>query len=126
MISQHPQVAVASQKELHFFDKVETYAEGLAWYREQFAILPTTRAVGEFTPNYLWTTNGVGNRDLPKLVHDACPDLEVDRVASQSGRQGYLCLTITTLQTVACRRARASSRPPSGTESGRWATTTFT
>ena len=55
---------------------VQNYDKGLAWYERQFSILPTARAVGEFTPNYFWTTeDGVGARDIPKLVHDAYPDL---------------------------------------------------
>ncbi len=86
MVAQHPQVTVGSRKELHFFNKSAAYARGLDWYREQFSPGPDTVAVGEFTPNYFWTTPGedesvldLGNPDdhnpeIPRLVREAIPD----------------------------------------------------
>ena len=56
MVSQHPDVSVATKKEMHFFDKAYNYQKGLNWYEEQFDITSSTKAIGEFTPNYFWTS----------------------------------------------------------------------
>lgn len=84
MISQHPDVSVATKKEMHFFDKVYNYQKGLEWYEKQFDVSSTAKAVGEFTPNYFWTSEderevneSSGTRNIPKLVHDAYPDLHL-------------------------------------------------
>ena len=84
MISQHPEVSVAPKKEVNFFNKVSNYQKGLEWYKSQFPISPTTKAVGEFTPNYLWTSQdekeikeSQRTRNIPKLVHDAYPNIQL-------------------------------------------------
>lgn len=84
MVSQHPDVSVAIKKEMHFFDKVYNYQKGLEWYEEQFNVSSDTKAIGEFTPNYFWTSEDEkevnedsGTRNIPKLVHDAYPDLQL-------------------------------------------------
>lgn len=84
MISQHPEVSVSAQKELHFFNKVYNYNKGLEWYKSQFNSAPTAKAIGELTPNYFWTSEdekevneSFGTRNIPKLVHDAYPDLQL-------------------------------------------------
>lgn len=84
MVSQHPEVSVAKKKELHFFNKVYNYEKGLEWYEDQFNASTSTKAIGEFTPNYFWTSEDEkeisedsGTRDIPKLVHDAYPDLQL-------------------------------------------------
>jgi hypothetical protein len=58
----HPQIAAATRKEVHFFDK--NFHRGIAWYRTQFPSLiqcdmAETRQgqrviTGEATPNYLF------------------------------------------------------------------------
>lgn len=84
MVSQHPEVSVASKKELHFFNNVYNYQKGLEWYRCQFLISSSTKAVGEFTPNYFWTgqdekeITGSGRiANIPKLVHEAYPNIQL-------------------------------------------------
>lgn len=84
MICQHPEVSAAHRKELHFFDKTYNYNKGLHWYEEQFTVSATSRAIGEFTPNYFWTSEdekeineASGTRNIPKLVHDAYPDIKL-------------------------------------------------
>lgn len=49
----HPEVFMASEKEVHFFDRHRS--EGINWYRKQFssASLP---AIGEATPEYMYET----------------------------------------------------------------------
>ena len=70
MGSQHPQITVADQKELHFFNKPEVFAAGLDWYQQQFQPGPQTRAIGEFTPNYFWTHSPTAEPELGGQTHD--------------------------------------------------------
>ncbi len=94
MLSQHPEVCVPSKKsyiffnkihkELHFFNKRQRYEYGLEWYKSWFKIAPSTRAAGEFTPNYLWTNerNNLTTKDekswnIPELVHKHYPNLKL-------------------------------------------------
>ena len=84
MIRQHPEVSAAEKKELHFFDLVDNYKRGLGWYRSQFTINQLTKAVGECTPGYFATNyNELDiqehklNRNIPKLIHDAFPDVKL-------------------------------------------------
>jgi hypothetical protein len=84
MMSQHPEVSTGTEKELHFFNKIYNYQKGLEWYKSQFSITSATKAVGEFTPNYFWTSEeereirrGGGTRKIPKLVHEAYPNLKL-------------------------------------------------
>jgi len=72
MIRQHPDVFAAPTKELHFFNRRSNYRKGIEWYRSQFAGYNGEKAIGELTPNYLWTSieeKGIqtGNRsvDIP-------------------------------------------------------------
>lgn len=53
LLSQHPQIYVPSQKELHFFDSDEHYAKGLAHYSRFFQEGAHHLARGEATPAYL-------------------------------------------------------------------------
>lgn len=53
-LREHPDVAVASSKEVHFFD--QKYERGLEWYRDQFPDSAGASAVGEATPNYMFST----------------------------------------------------------------------
>jgi hypothetical protein len=48
----HPDVFMASQKEVRYFDR--RFQRGLAWYRRQFADVTTQSAVGESTPGYMY------------------------------------------------------------------------
>jgi Sulfotransferase domain len=51
-LGEHPDVYVAAEKEVHFFDR--HWDRGLDWYRERFAAAGGARAVGEATPAYLY------------------------------------------------------------------------
>jgi hypothetical protein len=84
MVQQHPQVAVAQRKEVHFFDYRDNYDRGIDWYRGQFKVHADAKAVGEFTPGYFGTANTELdivqhrlNRDVPRLIYESFPDLKL-------------------------------------------------
>ncbi len=84
MLRQHPQVASSSEKELHFFNKKSRHGLGIDWYESQFAGANGAKAIGEYTPNYLWTSPDPGEpsesdriHDIPALVHQHYPDLKL-------------------------------------------------
>jgi hypothetical protein len=49
----HPQVFMAAGKEVHYFDR--HFERGMQWYAEHFSESTTHRAIGEATPNYLYS-----------------------------------------------------------------------
>lgn len=78
-LSQHPQLLVASRKEVHFFDgglrpSRDTYAQGPEWYREHF---PLKREMGrgqktfEASPLYLF------NPLAPRRIADLVPSVKL-------------------------------------------------
>lgn len=85
MATQHPEIGAPGEKELHFFDKRDRYRLGLEWYEAQFPPrAPGIRAMGEFTPNYLWVDTtpeerreSGHNEAIPRLVGAAYPDLRL-------------------------------------------------
>jgi hypothetical protein len=50
-LKEHPQIYLAPQKEVHFFD--EKFEKGLEWYADQFRDYAQQPVLGEITPNYL-------------------------------------------------------------------------
>lgn len=68
-LSQHPEVAVSSHKELHYFDV--NYLEGEAWYRSFFpaAADRAGRLVGEASPYYIFHPLAAQRirKDLPRV-----------------------------------------------------------
>ncbi len=84
MLKQHPEVLTPDLKEVHFFNKTYNYEKGIDWYREKFQEYNGQKAVGEFTPNYFWTSSdereiaeSQRTSDIPKLVHSHYPDLKL-------------------------------------------------
>jgi len=67
-LAAHPDVFVADEKEIHFFDRYFNFKKGLDWYRGRFRDSGKARAVGEASPTYMY-------RDLwlDRLEH-ALPD----------------------------------------------------
>lgn len=56
-LGHHDEVLTSAPKELRYFYKQATYAQGRDWYRSHFAAADEGyRALGESTPNYLWTS----------------------------------------------------------------------
>jgi Sulfotransferase domain len=69
----HPDVFMASTKEVHFFDR--QYEKGLGHYETYFSSYGGQPAVGESTPAYLhgeWTQN-----DIPALIHRHLPKVRL-------------------------------------------------
>jgi hypothetical protein len=99
MLGAHPDVFVPPTKELHVFNLKQNHGKGMDWYRRQFEGYAGERAVGECTPNYLWTSDAPEsvqaarerqghprvrfrdypflNRNIPELVHRELPDLQL-------------------------------------------------
>ena len=83
-IGQHPDSFVPIKDEIHFFNRQANYQKGIEWYRAQFTGYSGQKAVGEFTPNYLWTSENTQeiqennhNRDIAKLVKKHYPDVKL-------------------------------------------------
>ena len=84
MIRQHPEITVGDPKELQFFDKAYYYEKGIDWYKSHFEVSTSTKAVGELTPGYFWTSSDADeieesgrNKDVPKLVSENYPDIKL-------------------------------------------------
>lgn len=84
LLAQHPEVAMAPDKEVHYFDSRVRTARGLGWYEDQFPDAPGAAAVGEYTPSYLWTlgteADSVQARHqlgIAERVAEAYPDLRL-------------------------------------------------
>ena len=48
----HPQICMATTKEVHFFD--HNYEKGVGWYSQNFDPSPAHKRLGEATPGYLF------------------------------------------------------------------------
>lgn len=57
-LREHPEVVVAETKEVHFFD--DRFDLGVDWYRRQFPNAEHAVAVGEATPNYIYSAVAMG------------------------------------------------------------------
>ncbi len=84
MIRQHPDVFAPPLKELHFFNKEDNYQKGLEWYRSLFSDHKGEKAIGEFTPNYMWTSldereieESRRTRNIPELVYQHYPEIKL-------------------------------------------------
>jgi Sulfotransferase domain len=78
----HPQVFVASQKEVRFFS--DYYERGLDWYASQFAKASSERAVGEASPIYMYSDKAMARMAaaLPEVQLVAILRNPVDRAYS--------------------------------------------
>jgi hypothetical protein len=68
-LREHPDIAVSSSKEVHFFD--EKWDLGLDWYMEQFPYSDKAVAVGEATPNYMFRPFALDR------LRDTLPDVKL-------------------------------------------------
>lgn len=50
-LAAHPDVFIAPEKEVHFFDR--SFDRGVDWYRSRFSGARSERAIGEATPEYM-------------------------------------------------------------------------
>lgn len=70
MLREHPEVA-APKKELHFFNY--KFDLGADWYHKQFPDIKGSYRIGEFTPNYFWTSDDPSG-DSPPNSHFRVPE----------------------------------------------------
>ncbi|MGH2784710.1 MAG: sulfotransferase domain-containing protein [Actinomycetota bacterium] len=78
----HPDVFVAREKEVHYFDT--NFSRGLDWYRSRFIGAMSERAVGEASPTYMYATQRLERiaATLPKARLIAVLRDPVDRAYS--------------------------------------------
>lgn len=58
ILGQHPDIALSSFKEPHFFNIPENYAQGVSFYeKEYFSHVKSEKCIGEFTPSYLFDSS---------------------------------------------------------------------
>ncbi len=67
ILSQHPDIFIY-KSEIHFFDKVKNYNNGIEWYKKHFPSYNNYKFLGEKTPDYLWA-NGNGAEGHLSNVH---------------------------------------------------------
>lgn len=84
MMRQHPDIYAPDKKELHFFNLQENYSRGIDAYRSLFDGYAGEKAIGEFTPNYLWICPNEQEisklgviPNIPELIHKQYPDLKL-------------------------------------------------
>jgi len=84
LMVQHPQIYIPKCKEVNFYNKTFNYGKGIEWYRNQYVGYGGERAIGECTPNYLWTTSDPedlteSNRteNIPALVQQDYPNMRL-------------------------------------------------
>ncbi|NMG58819.1 sulfotransferase [Geitlerinema sp. P-1104] len=68
-LSQHPQIQVAPQKEVHYFDL--NYHQGLSWYQQQFPNPTPAILKGEASPYYIF------HPDVPRRVATDFPHMKL-------------------------------------------------
>ena len=66
-LSSHPQVFVAAEKEVHFFD--DHFHRGVDWYSSRFDAVRGEVAVGDATPTYMYMDEAIGR--MAALLPDA-------------------------------------------------------
>ena len=84
VLRQHDEVFLPKEKELHYYDDWTRHAFGPDWYLAHFAGGAGAAAIGEATPNYLWTRATPLERrlhyvagDIPNKVRADFPDLKL-------------------------------------------------
>jgi len=78
VLRDHPDVFVVPEKELHYYDDRTRHARGLGWYLPHFAGGAGAAAVGEATPNYLWTQATPRERELHHVSTDIPAKVRAD------------------------------------------------
>lgn len=89
-LCQHPDVAMAEEKEPNFFLGTDAWQRGVGWYRQLFAASGDARAVGEASTMYSMYPHAAG---VPKRMKTLIPDARlvyvvrepIDRMVSLYG-----------------------------------------
>jgi hypothetical protein len=80
-LNDHPQIGVAEQKELHFFDS--GFDRGVEWYERQFPDSGQFDVVGEVTPNYL------NHPDAPERIARILPEARLIAILREPVSRAY-------------------------------------
>lgn len=70
LLDQHPQIAVPTEKELHFFNHRPNLEKGVDWYASRINRTSRHALAGECTPNYFWNTLLAGEPQSANHVTD--------------------------------------------------------
>jgi hypothetical protein len=87
-LNEHPEIFMAQEKELHFFDRPRNWSRGAEWYSRQFTGWSGEPVIGEATPAY---TRFPQFTDVPRRAFEVVPKARliyvvrnpVDRIRSQ-------------------------------------------
>lgn len=71
LLSQHSDIFMPAQKELHFFENDQNFEKGISWYQEQFQGQLSESAVGECTPLYMYDPRAA------ERIHSLLPDIKL-------------------------------------------------
>ena len=66
ILSQHPDIFIY-KSEIHYFDKIKNYNNGIEWYKKHFPSYNNYKFIGEKTPDYLWANGNGGEGHLPDV-----------------------------------------------------------
>jgi len=70
-LENHPQLACGDIKEIHFFDREKSFAQGLRHYRTHFPIFSSNRISFDATPKYLYYSK------CAERIHEYSPDAKI-------------------------------------------------
>ncbi len=76
-LRRHPEVFLASPKEVHFFDQPDNLARGLEWYEGFFRDAGEAKAIGEATPNYLGVTFRAHRAHMARTIRSMLPQVRI-------------------------------------------------
>ena len=82
LLSQHPDIFLPEEKELHFYNRCDAISEGYEPYLKHFEGAENHAMVGEATPNYLSAVcteqerlDPIHNTEIPATIHSDLPDI---------------------------------------------------
>lgn len=70
-LSEHPEICMPKEKELHFFSDEARYQKGVAAYENFFKDCPSHTLCGEFSASYL------SHSEAPKRIKEYAPDIKI-------------------------------------------------
>lgn len=70
-LSQHPELRVATQKEIHYYNYYRLRGKNLNWYRSFFPLMLSSRKTGEASPYYLF------DAAVPQRIKQDMPDVKL-------------------------------------------------
>lgn len=80
MIAAHPELCLSEPKEVHYFNKIQSYIHGkdnpnfdqdLDWYQKHFAHCSAGAKIGEFSTGYMY------DRNVAQRIKQLAPDVKI-------------------------------------------------